>query len=100
MEKALALLCSKCRKKHCLRECPVDNIVVCQICEDDHYTDHCPSLLEIKESYIADYEVVNALYAMESQKPWQSRPTCMSQQDSRFFYAQNQMWNILITWKL
>lgn len=43
VEKALAMFCSKCRKKHPLRECPANTIEVCRICEVDHSADQCPS---------------------------------------------------------
>jgi hypothetical protein len=33
VEKALSIFCPWCRKKHPLRECPLDNIEICSICE-------------------------------------------------------------------
>lgn len=32
-EAALSIFCSKCREKHPLRECPLDNVPVCTICK-------------------------------------------------------------------
>jgi len=93
VEKALVVFYSICRKKHPLRECPASSIEVCQICEDDHSTDKCPSLPKIKATYLVDQEVVNSLYAMAPQKQWPSRPTSMSQQHSQFPYTKNQMCN-------
>jgi len=37
-EAALAIFCSRFREKHPLRECPLDKIPVCKICEKDHET--------------------------------------------------------------
>lgn len=64
LEKALSMFCSKCRKKHALRECPADSIEVCQICEAEHSTHQCPSLPNIKVAYLADQGDVNAFYVM------------------------------------
>ena len=44
----LTVFCSRCRKKHPLRECPLDNIEICGICEQNHDTKSCPSLPELK----------------------------------------------------
>ena len=47
---ALAIFCPKCRKKHALRECPLDVKVVetCVICSEKHETKNCPSLPGLK----------------------------------------------------
>ena len=37
-EAALAVFCPKCRDKHPLRECPLDKIPICTLCEKDHET--------------------------------------------------------------
>jgi len=49
-EKALSIFCPKCRDKHTKRECPLNNVHVCLICELDHPTDKCPSLPGVKAS--------------------------------------------------
>jgi hypothetical protein len=40
----LSIFCPKCRKRHPLRECPLDNVPVCAICTENHKTEDCPSL--------------------------------------------------------
>jgi hypothetical protein len=40
----LSIFCSKCRKRHPLRECPLDNVSICAICAKDHKIEDCPSL--------------------------------------------------------
>jgi hypothetical protein len=40
----LSIFCPKCRKRHPLRECPLDNVPVCAICNENHKTKDCPSL--------------------------------------------------------
>lgn len=90
---------SKYRKKHALRECPTDSIEVCRICEAKHSTDQCPSLPQIKSTYLADHGVINALYAMAPQRPWQPRATGMSQPHYQVPYTKNQIWNIPMPWQ-
>ena len=43
---ALAIFCPKCRKKHALRECPLDAKIIetCMICSESHETKDCPSI--------------------------------------------------------
>lgn len=37
-DEALAILCPKCRQKHPLKECPLQNIQVCGLCTENHTT--------------------------------------------------------------
>jgi len=41
---AMAVFCSKCRRKHAERECPLNAIEICGICPLEHSTEKCPSL--------------------------------------------------------
>ena len=47
---ALAIFCPKCRKKHALRECPLDakSVETCMICSESHETKDCPSIPSLK----------------------------------------------------
>lgn len=99
LEKTMAVFCPKCRKKHALRECPTDSIEICQLCETEHSTDQCPSLPQLKEACMADQGDVNALYAMNPQRPWKPCPPGMSESNFQFPYAQNQTWNIPMPWQ-
>ena len=47
-EKAFAIFCPKCRKKHEKNEFPLDNLEVCGICFDKYPTDKCPFLPPLK----------------------------------------------------
>ena len=38
------MFCPKCKKKHALHECPLDNIKMYEICAGSHNTKDCPSL--------------------------------------------------------
>jgi hypothetical protein len=50
-ELALAIFCPKCRRKHLLIECPLDQIEVCGICSENHATCNYPSLPRLKDIY-------------------------------------------------
>ena len=39
----LGIYCPRCRKRHPWRKFPLDNIVVCGICTDNHETEDFPS---------------------------------------------------------
>ena len=39
-EEPLLILCTNCRKKHCLGKCPLSDLKVCEICEDGHATEN------------------------------------------------------------
>ena len=55
---ALSIFCRKCRKKHALRECPLDlkNVEPCVICAENYDTNECPSIPCLK--YVYQEEVI------------------------------------------
>ena len=46
LEKTMAIFYPQCRKKHPLKECPLNIVEACMICEQTHPTNSCPSLLD------------------------------------------------------
>ena len=44
----LGVFCPKCRKKHPLKECPLDKVEVCHLFELNHDTKECSSLPQVK----------------------------------------------------
>jgi len=50
---ALSIFCPKCRKKHALRECPLDlkRVETCVICVENHDTKECTSIPGLKSVY-------------------------------------------------
>jgi len=50
---ALSIFCPKCRKKHALRECPLDlkSVETCVICVENHDTNECTSIPGLKAVY-------------------------------------------------
>jgi hypothetical protein len=83
----------RCKRKHSLRECSLDNISVCGFCIEDHSTKKCrsfPGLLAIYKSG----DTRESSYA--PRRPWQPRnqptyPDIQSQVPP--YYQQQQQWN-------
>ena len=48
LDKTMAIFYPKCRKKHPKRECPLNSIEECTICELNHATSSCPSFPGLK----------------------------------------------------
>eukprot|EP00253_Pinus_taeda_P015881 PITA_15881 len=69
----LAVFCPKCRDKHPLRECPMDKIPICTICEKDHETQQCPSLPGIKAALQPTEEEAEAVYLLTQRRQWQPK---------------------------
>jgi len=70
-EAALAIFYSKCREKHPLRECPLEKVPICTICEKDHETQQCPALLGIKAALQPTEEEAEVVYLMTQRRQWQ-----------------------------
>ena len=58
----------RCRNKHPLRECPLNNISVCAICTENHTTKNCPSLPGIQAIYKGSNEPGDSTYT--PRRPW------------------------------
>jgi hypothetical protein len=69
-EQVLCIFCLKSRKKHPPRECPLNSVQVCLICELDHATDQCPYLPGVKESMKATNEEAEAIYLITQRRQW------------------------------
>ena len=48
---AMSIFFPRCRTKHPQRECPLNNIFVCDICIEEHPTDNCPSFPGLQDIY-------------------------------------------------
>ena len=75
---ALAIFCPKCRKKHALRECPLDAKVVetCVICSEKYETKCFPSLPGLKVVF-QEETPTNSTESLNfvSRRPWQGPQT-------------------------
>jgi hypothetical protein len=81
------------KKKHPPRECPLNSVQVCIICELDHATDQCPSLPCVKESMKETNEEAKVVYLITKIRQWQPRGQGMNSQFSppAFNYWNNQL---------
>ena len=69
-DEALAIFCSRCKKKHPIKNCPLNSISVCGVCVKDHTTEDCLSLPGLQSIY----KGANEPAAQQGQrKPWQQR---------------------------
>lgn len=51
VKRALAIFCPRCTKRHPSNECPLNVIEFFLVCEENHATKKCPSLLDLKVVY-------------------------------------------------
>ena len=51
VERALAIFCPRCTRRHPRNECPLNLIEICLLCEEKNSTDKFPSLLRQKVVY-------------------------------------------------
>ena len=50
-DEALAIFCSQCKKKHPIKNYPVNSICVCGVCAEDHTMEDYPSLPGMQAIY-------------------------------------------------
>jgi len=63
-ERALAIFCPRCTRRHPRNECPLNSIEVCSVCEEDHSMNQCPSLPGLKVAYQGAEGATKPLYFM------------------------------------
>ena len=45
-----SIFCPKCRKKHPLKECPLNNVHICGLCVENHKNNDCYRLKELQSA--------------------------------------------------
>ena len=73
-ERALAIFCPRCTRKHPKNECPLHSVEVCFACEDDHPINQCPTLLRFKAMYQGTESATEPLYFLNQRRPHGPRP--------------------------
>jgi len=91
VDKALVVFCPKCKEKHSLKKCKVNNINLCNICDLEHCTGHCTGIPKLKATLKELGEEAQSSYFIGSRKPWKPRPPGMSQEFS--FNPWNNVYN-------
>ena len=93
-DEALTIFCSRCKKRHPLKNCPLNIVSLCSLCVEDHETNTCPSLLGLQDIYKGANEPAGQALQGAQKKPWQVRSQGMfSDPYSQFnSYAQWNQW--------
>jgi len=66
VDTTLSVFCPKCRKKHPLRDCELNNISLCNICELEHSIGQRPELPRMKVVLRESSEELQSLYFIGS----------------------------------
>ena len=82
----LGVFCPRCRKNHPLKECPLDKVEVCQLCELNY---NSPSLPQVKAVLQASTPKVEPAYFIAPKKPWQPRNQGMTPDSFPFLNKMN-----------
>ena len=93
-DEALTIFCSRCKKRHLLKNCPLNVVSLCGLCAEDHEIDNCPLLLGFQAIYKGESELTNQSMQGAQKKPWQARPQGMFADPYLQFnpYAQWNQW--------
>ena len=94
-DEALTIFCSRCKKRHPLKNSPLNTISLCGLCAKDHEIDNCPLLLGLQAIYKGANEPAGQALQRAQKKPWQARSQGMSSNPYSQFnpYAQWNQWH-------
>ena len=91
----LQIFCPKCRKRHPLKECPLNTIGVCALCTEKNSTESLPALPEIQDIYKLSIEAGEQSYA--PRRPWPPHPQNQyldpAYQNPAYYYPMQPTWN-------
>ena len=76
-DEALTIFCSRCKKRHPLKNSQLNAISLCGLCAEDHETDNCPSLPRSQAIYKWANEPIGQALQGAQKKPWKARSQCM-----------------------
>jgi len=74
VERALAIFCPRCTRRHPRNECPLNSIEVFSVCEENHSIDKFPTLLDLKAIYQGAEGVTEQLYYINRRRLHGPRP--------------------------
>ena len=66
----LSIFCSKCRKRHPLKECPLNTVSICGICMEDHVMEDCPSLPCLQDVFKQGNDPIPQPLQTTQRRPW------------------------------
>lgn len=73
-ERALAIFCPRCTRRHPRNECALNLIDIYFVCEENHSTDRFPSLLGLKVVYHGTERVTEQLCYINQRRPHRPQP--------------------------
>ena len=85
----LGVLFPKCIKKHLSRECPLDKVEVCGLCDLEHDTKYFPSLPNTKVFFQESTVDVEQACYISQKKPWKPRIPGINSDPTHFNYGNN-----------
>lgn len=90
-ERALAIFCPRCTRRHPQNECQLHSVEVCFVCEENHFTNQCPTLPELKAMYQGMEASTEPLYFLNQRRLHGPRPYQQGMQGtSQAYYSPNQ----------
>ena len=72
-DEALTIFCSRCKKRHPLKNYTLNVVSLCGLCAEYHETDNCPALLGLQAIYKGASEPTGQAMKGVQKKPWQAR---------------------------
>ena len=87
----MSIFCPKCRRKHLLRECPLDikETNKCAIFTENHATEKCPSITGLKVVLEGGQLEAKSLHAMGAQRNWPQVSASMVPEPSPHLFGYN-----------
>ena len=70
----LSIFCSKCQKRHPLKQCPLNTVSICGICVEDHAMEDYPSLPGLQVVFKQGNDLVPPPLQTTQRRAWQQRP--------------------------
>ena len=84
-DQSLSIFCTKCRKKHPLKECPLNSVQICGLWAENQKIDECSRLKELQATRVEEIQNMDSLYLLAQKIPWQPHFPSMSQDLMNFF---------------
>ena len=69
-DEALTIFLSRCKKRHPLKNCPINVVSLCGLCAEEHETDNCPALPGLQAIYKGASESATQAMQGAQKKPW------------------------------
>jgi hypothetical protein len=69
-DEALTIFCSRCKKRHPLKNCPLNVVSLYGLCVEYHETDNYPSLPRLQDIYKGASEPTSQAMQGVQKKPW------------------------------